>query len=108
MPTSACRDLANTFTQANTFQATVTYADSGTWGAGGISASYINAVTGFKLNGAAAAGNYLRGDGVKFVASVLLSGDITTALGYTPPTPTGTGASGTWGISITGSATYAA
>lgn len=28
----------------------------------------------------------------------LLSADVTTALGYTPPTPTGTGASGNWNI----------
>jgi hypothetical protein len=28
---------------------------------------------------------------------------VTTALGYTPPQPNGTGASGTWGINITGS-----
>ena len=34
----------------------------------------------------------------------LLSSDVTTALGYTPPTPTGTGASGTWPIAITGNA----
>jgi len=32
----------------------------------------------------------------------LTSGDVTGALGYTPPTPTGTGASGTWGINVTG------
>jgi hypothetical protein len=34
----------------------------------------------------------------------LTSGSVTGALGYTPPTPTGVGASGTWGISITGGA----
>ena len=34
----------------------------------------------------------------------LTSGQVTTALGYTPPTPTGTGASGTWGINISGNA----
>jgi hypothetical protein len=34
----------------------------------------------------------------------LTSGNVTTALGYTPPQPTGTGASGSWGISITGNA----
>jgi len=33
---------------------------------------------------------------------LLLSLDVTNALGYTPPTPTGTGASGTWPISISG------
>ena len=35
------------------------------------------------------------------------SADVTTALGYTPPTPTGTGASGTWGIDVTGNANTA-
>ena len=34
----------------------------------------------------------------------LTSSDVTTALGYTPPTPTGTGASGTWAINISGNA----
>jgi hypothetical protein len=34
----------------------------------------------------------------------LTSADVTTALGYTPPTPTGTGASGTWSISVNGNA----
>jgi hypothetical protein len=34
----------------------------------------------------------------------LTSADVTTALGYTPPTPTGTGASGTWNISVSGNA----
>jgi len=35
-------------------------------------------------------------------AVTLTSSDVTTALGYTPPTPTGTGASGTWAISVSG------
>jgi hypothetical protein len=34
----------------------------------------------------------------------ITSGQVTSALGYTPPQPSGTGASGTWGISITGNA----
>ena len=38
---------------------------------------------------------------------VLLSSDVTSALGYTPPTPTGTGASGTWAISVSGNAATA-
>lgn len=37
----------------------------------------------------------------------ITSGNVTAALGYTPPTPTGTGASGTWGISVSGSAASA-
>jgi hypothetical protein len=37
-------------------------------------------------------------------AIALTSSDVTTALTYTPPTPTGTGASGSWGINITGNA----
>jgi hypothetical protein len=40
-------------------------------------------------------------------AVTLSSGDVTTALGFTPPQPGGTGASGTWGISITGNAATA-
>ena len=37
-------------------------------------------------------------------AVTLSSADVSIALGYTPPTPTGSGASGTWPISITGTA----
>jgi hypothetical protein len=37
-------------------------------------------------------------------AVTLTSSDVTTALGYTPPTPTGTGASGTWNIAVSGNA----
>jgi hypothetical protein len=37
----------------------------------------------------------------------ITSSQVTTALGYTPPQPTGTGASGTWGISISGNAATA-
>jgi hypothetical protein len=37
----------------------------------------------------------------------LTSGAVTTALGFTPPTLTGAGASGNWGINITGNATNA-
>ena len=43
-------------------------------------------------------------------ATGLTSGQVTTALGYTPPQANGTGASGTWGINISGlaaSATFA-
>lgn len=34
--------------------------------------------------------------------SSITSAQVTAALGYTPPQPNGTGASGTWGINITG------
>ena len=37
-------------------------------------------------------------------AVTLTNTDVTGALGYTPPTPTGTGASGTWAISVSGNA----
>lgn len=40
-------------------------------------------------------------------AITLTSGDVTGALGYTPVQPNGTGASGTWGISISGNAATA-
>jgi len=38
---------------------------------------------------------------------VLSNVDVTTALGFTPPSVTGAGASGTWGINITGNAATA-
>jgi hypothetical protein len=40
-------------------------------------------------------------------ATGLTSGQVTTALTYTPPQPNGTGASGTWGINISGTAASA-
>lgn len=40
-------------------------------------------------------------------AVTLTSGDVTGALGYSPPQPGGTGASGTWPISVTGNAATA-
>ena len=40
-------------------------------------------------------------------AVVLLSADVTGALGFTPPSTTGTGASGSWAIAITGNAATA-
>jgi hypothetical protein len=40
-------------------------------------------------------------------AITLTSSDVTTALGFTPPNATGSGASGTWGISISGNSAYA-
>lgn len=40
-------------------------------------------------------------------AIALASSDVTGALGYTPPQPGGSGASGTWGISISGNAATA-
>jgi hypothetical protein len=40
-------------------------------------------------------------------AVTLSSSDVTTALGYTPVQPNGTGASGTWGINVSGSAATA-
>jgi hypothetical protein len=40
-------------------------------------------------------------------ATGLQSSEVITALGYTPPTPTGSGASGTWGINVTGNAATA-
>ena len=43
----------------------------------------------------------------RFGTVTLQSSDISTALGYTPPSPTGTGASGTWAIDISGNAATA-
>ncbi len=38
----------------------------------------VNAVTGYKLNGAATSGNYLRGDGTNFVSSAIQVSDVPT------------------------------
>ncbi|NCO05032.1 MAG: hypothetical protein GW939_02695, partial [Candidatus Magasanikbacteria bacterium] len=64
---------------------------SGTYNAQTISsaASFtgtVNAVTGYKVNGAATTGNYLRGNGTNFVSSAIQAGDlptITAAGGWT-------------------------
>jgi hypothetical protein len=42
--------------------------------------------------------------GGNFTSFALSSGQVTAALGYTPPQPNGTGASGSWGINVTGNA----
>ena len=47
---------------------------------------------------------YVSGFNSRTGAVTLGSSDVTTALGFTPPSETGSGASGTWGISITGNA----
>lgn len=54
--------------------------------------STINAVTGFQINGAAASGNYQRGNGTNFVSSAIIAGDmplVTNASGGTPSTTRG-------------------
>lgn len=43
------------------------------------SSSTINAVTGYKVNGAAASGNYLRGDGTNFISAAILAADVPSA-----------------------------
>ena len=49
-----------------------------------------NAATGFRVAGAAASGNYLRGNGTNFVASTIQAGDIASAIGGTPALTLGT------------------
>jgi hypothetical protein len=86
----------------------------------------INSNTGYQLNSAAPNNHVLCGNGTNYVDATtcgvntgvtsfntrtggvtLTSGDVTTALGFTPPSITGTGATGTWNISITGNAATA-
>lgn len=50
--------------------------DSFTTGGGAILADDINAVTGFTLAGAATSGQYLRGNGTRFVSSAIQAGDL--------------------------------
>ena len=89
---------------------------SGTLGAAGGGTGLVSAGT---------AGNVLTSNGTAWVsqagggssgvssfntrtgAVTLTSSDVTTALGFTPVSSTGTGASGTWTISVTGSAALA-
>jgi len=66
------------------------------------SVSGTGTVSGLTLSGTvSSSGNITLGGTLS-----LTSGNVTSALGYTPVQPNGTGASGTWGISITGNATY--
>jgi len=56
---------------------------------------------------AAKDGNGVTSFNTRTGAVTLSSADVTTALGYTPPQPNGTGASGTWAINVTGNAATA-
>ena len=49
-----------------------------------------NAATGYRVAGAAASGNYLRGNGTNFVASAIQAGDVAAAIGGTPALTLGT------------------
>ena len=44
---------------------------------GTLNATIINALTGYRVSGAATSGNYLRGNGTNFVSSAIQSGDVT-------------------------------
>lgn len=62
------------------------------------------ASTGFVQSVLAAYDNGVTSFNTRKGAVTLLSADVTTALGYTPVQPNGTGATGTWNLSITGNA----
>ncbi|MEI7528773.1 MAG: hypothetical protein WCK76_07500 [Elusimicrobiota bacterium] len=49
-----------------------------------------NAASGYRVAGAAASGNYLRGNGTNFVASAIQAGDVAGAIGGTPALTLGT------------------
>ncbi len=77
---------------------------------GTINETIDNALTGYRVNGAAASGNYLRGNGTNFVSSAIQAGDLPSAIpianigsaglsGTAPVTIASTGA-----IAITGAA----
>jgi hypothetical protein len=46
-----------------------------------VAGSTVNAITGYQLNGAAATGHYLRGNGTNYVDSAILSGDLPSLTG---------------------------
>ena len=98
---------------------------SGTIFTANTSGGPLNAASGGTgLTSPGTSGNYLVSNGTTWVsqappaagvtsfntrtgAVTLASADVTTALGYTPPQPNGTGASGTWAINVTGNAATA-
>lgn len=88
-------------------------------GATGSHAFYINSVDRLRLNASGAlsfsgagygtAGHFLKTSGTNAapVWAALASSEVTTALGFTPASVSGSNASGTWPISITGTAALA-
>ena len=68
------------------------------WQAVAPSAAGVLSIAGSGINVSPATGN---------VTITLTSGNVTGALGYTPVSPTGAGATGTWGINISGNANTA-
>ena len=79
---------------------TVTLANSG------VTAGTYTKVT-VDAKGRVTSGATLASGDLPTYTGTLTSSQVTTALGYTPPQPTGTGASGTWGISVSGNAATA-
>lgn len=69
----------------------------------GVSSGTYTKVT-VDAKGRVTSGSSLSSGDLPTYTGSLASSQVTTALGYTPPQPSGTGASGTWGISITGNA----
>lgn len=93
--------------------ATNTIGYSGGTGSGSVSSVALSMPSGFTVSGSpvtttgtlsvsTSLSGLLKGNGSGFTTAT--SGDITATLGYTPPSATGSGASGTWGINVTGSA----
>ena len=75
--------------------------DEGNVGIGTVTPAYpldvagaVNSVSGYKYNGAATSGHFLRGNGTYFVDAALTSGDVSTALGFTPGNVTATSGTG--------------
>jgi len=64
---------------------------------GNLTATVINALTGFQVNGAAATGKYLRGNGTDFVSATLSGSDVGTGLVGVTYGGTGANLSGTGG-----------
>ena len=57
---------------------------------GTVQGGIVNATTGFRINGGATTGNYLRGDGTNFVSSALLASDLSGTI-FSTSADTGTG-----------------
>ena len=55
---------------------TLSFTQSGSLGTASVSVPLLNSINGYQVNGAAASGNYLRGNGTDFVSNTIQLGDL--------------------------------
>lgn len=89
--TDASRTASITFQLVNNAAALATKATLAGNGdftvTGNLAGVVMDASTGYRIGGAAASGNYLRGNGTNFVSSAIAAGDLPALNGFTDATP---------------------